>query len=170
LGITLAKPGVAPDEAGLYAWWFDELPNVPLAGALEQNGFRLAYVGIASSRPGSKRTLQQRLRNHCAGPIATSTLRRSLAAILMNELDLHPRRLPGQKTRLDEGEEHRLSEWLAAHGRVAWIADETPWLLEAELLQNGPALALNIRGNTHPFVRELLTLRLQLSDMPVNTV
>lgn len=164
------KPSAAPDEAGLYAWWFDELPNVPLTGAPEQNGFRLAYVGIASSRPGSRRTLRQRLRNHFAGSIATSTLRRSLAAILLNELDLHPRRMPGQKTRLDEGEERRLSDWLAAHGRVAWIADEAPWLLEAELLQNGPALALNIRGNTHPFVRELLTLRQQLSDMPVNPV
>jgi hypothetical protein len=41
---------------------------------------------------------------------------------------------------------------------------------EAELLQNGPALALNIRGNTHPFVRELLTLRLQLSNISVNAV
>jgi hypothetical protein len=79
VGDVVKKPSAAPDEAGIYAWWFDELPNIPLDGALEQDGFRLAYVGIASYRPGSRRTLRQRLRNHCKGPIASSTLRRSLA-------------------------------------------------------------------------------------------
>jgi hypothetical protein len=165
---VIGKPSAAPDEAGIYAWWFDELPNVPLTGALEQNGFRLAYVGIASYRPGSRRTLRQRLRNHCSGPIATSTLRRSLAAVLIDQLNLHPCRMQGQKTRLADGEEARLTEWLAAHGRVSWIASATPWLLEDELLLNGPSLALNIRGNAHPFVRELRSLRQKLSDLPDN--
>jgi GIY-YIG catalytic domain len=169
VGDIIKKPSAAPDEAGIYAWWFDELPNVPLAGALERDGFRLAYVGIASYRAGSRRTLRQRLRNHCNGPIATSTLRRSLAAVLIDQLNLHPRRVPGQKTRLANGEEARLTEWLIVHGRVAWITSATPWLLEDELLLKGPSLALNIRGNAHPFVRELLTLRQKLSDIRDNT-
>jgi hypothetical protein len=163
VGEVIKAPSAAPDEAGLYAWWFDELPNVPLEGAWEQNGFRLAYVGIASSRVGSRRTLRQRLRNHCNGPIATSTLRRSLAAVLVDVLDLHPSVEPSKKVRLPDDEEVRLSKWLAAHGRVAWIADATPWTYETKLLQSGPPLALNIRGNKHPFGRELLALRRHLS-------
>jgi hypothetical protein len=166
VGDIVKTPSAAPDEAGIYAWWFDELPNVPLAGALEQDGYRLAYVGIASYRPGSRRTLRQRLRNHCNGPIATSTLRRSLAAILIGELDLHPCRGAGQKVKLPNDEETRLSNWLATHGRVAWIADAAPWAYETGLLKNGPPLALNILGNTHEFVSKLRTLREQLSNFP----
>jgi hypothetical protein len=161
---VIKKPSAAPDEAGIYAWWFDELPNVPLAGASEQDGFRLAYVGIASYRPGSRRTLRQRLRNHCNGPIATSTLRRSLAAVLIEHLDLHPSVGPSKKVKLPEDEEERLSKWLSTHGRVAWVVDATPWAYETELLKSGPPLALNIRGNSHPFGRKLLALRQQLSN------
>jgi hypothetical protein len=165
LGDVLDKPSAAPDEPGIYAWWFDELPNVPLEGALEQSGFRLTYIGIASYRPGSRRTLRQRLHNHCKGPIATSTLRRSLAAILINELDLSPY-LKSKKVKLSDDEETRLSDWLASHGRVAWIADTAPWAYETELLKNGPPLALNIRGNNHAFVPALLDLRRKLSSSP----
>jgi hypothetical protein len=164
VGDVVNKPSAAPDQAGIYAWWFDELPNVPLEGSWEKGGFRLAYVGIASYRPGSRRTLRQRLYNHCKGPIATSTLRRSLAAILIDELDLHPFVGNGHKIRLADGEEARLSAWLAAHGRVAWIADATPWVYETELLKKGPPLVLNIRGNNHAFVEKLLALRQQLSS------
>jgi hypothetical protein len=162
---VLAKPSAAPDEAGIYAWWFDELPKVPLDGALEQDGFRLAYIGIASYRPGSPRTLRQRLRNHCKGPIATSTLRRSLAAILIERLDLHPF-VRSRKVKLPDDEETRLSNWIADHGRVAWIADATPWAYETALLTDGPPLALNIRGNSHAFVPKLLALRQQLAARP----
>jgi hypothetical protein len=162
VGDIVKKLSAAPDEAGIYAWWFDELPNVPLAGALERDGFRLAYVGIASYRPGSRRTLRQRLRNHCSGPIATSTLRRSLAAILFNELALRPFVGPGKKIKLSNKDELRLSDWLAAHGRVVWITDATPWLYETALLKSGPPLALNIHGNSHEFVPKLRNLRQQL--------
>jgi hypothetical protein len=166
VGDIVKKPSAAPDEAGIYAWWFDELPNVPLAGALERDGFRLAYVGIASYRPGSRRTLRQRLRNHCNGPIATSTLRRSLAAVLLDELALHPHQGAGKKVRLPEEEEARLSHWLSNHGRVAWIINPAPWLEEAQLLRAGPPLVLNIQGNTHEFARKLRALRGQLLNFP----
>jgi hypothetical protein len=161
---VIKTPSAAPDKAGIYAWWFDELPSVPLEGAWEQNGFHLAYVGIASSRPGSRRTLRQRLRNHCSGPVATSTLRRSLAAVLIGVLDLHPSVGPSKKVKLPDDEEERLSTWLSIHGRVAWIADAMPWVHETKLLQSGLPLALNIRGNSHEFARKLLVLRQQLSN------
>jgi hypothetical protein len=162
----IKTPSAAPNEAGLYAWWFDELPKVPLDAAWEQEGFRLAYVGIASSRPGSRRTLRQRLRNHCSGPIATSTLRRSLAAVLIDLLELHPSSGPGKKVKLPAEEESRLSDWLAVHGRVAWITHAEPWVSEPELLKSGPPLALNIRGNNHEFLEKLLALRKQLFSVP----
>jgi hypothetical protein len=168
LGDVLDKPSAAPDEPGIYAWWFDELPNVPLEGALEQSGFRLAYIGIASYRPGSPRTLRQRLRNHCRGPIATSTLRRSLAALLIESLDLNPFVRSG-KVKLPDDEEAKLSDWLATHGRVAWIADAKPWAYETALLTDGPSLALNIRGNNHEFIPTLLALRQQLATVRAAT-
>jgi hypothetical protein len=161
---VIRTPSAAPDKAGIYTWWFDELPNVPLEDAVEQDGFHLAYVGIASNRPGSRRTLRQRLRNHCNGPIATSTLRRSLAAILVDVLDLHAFSGLGKKIKISDDEEVRLTAWLAAHGRIAWIVEAEPWTYEAELLKNGPPLALNIQGNSHPFVRQLLKLRQQLPN------
>lgn len=125
----------------------------------------MAYVGIASHRPGSRRTLRQRLRNHCAGPIATSTLRRSLAAILRNELNLNPSLGSGDKIRLPKIDEKRLTDWLKGHGRVAWICNATPWVQEDALLRQGPRLALNIRGNTHEFVPELVARRAQFVDI-----
>jgi hypothetical protein len=166
---VLKAPSAAPNEPGLYAWWFDKLPDdVPLAGAPEQTGFRLAYIGIASHRPGSRRTLRQRLRNHCNGPIAASTLRRSLAAVLIDQLNLHPFVGDSNKVKLPEDEEARLSKWLSTHGRVAWIVDATPWAYEAELLKSGLPLALNIRGGSHEFGRKLLTLRKQLSSRSIS--
>jgi hypothetical protein len=166
VGDVMKKPSAAPDEAGIYAWWFDELPNVPLDGALEQDGFRLAYVGIASYRPGSRRTLRQRLRNHCKGPIATSTLRRSLAAVLIDELALQPRQGVSKKVVLPEEEEVRLSDWLSNHGRVAWLVSSSPWLDEARILRDGPPLALNIQGNAHEFAPKLRVFRERLSSFP----
>jgi hypothetical protein len=161
---VIKMPSAAPDQAGLYAWWFDHLPGVPLEGAWERDRFRLAYVGIASYRPESRRTLRQRLRNHCNGPIATSTLRRTLAAILIDQLALHPFIAESGKLRLPDEEETRLTNWIALHGRVAWIADETPWTHEEELIKHGPPLALNIRGNDHAFTKDLSGMRRMFSQ------
>ena len=157
----MRTPSAAPDKPGIYTWWFDELPGVPLAGTREQDGFRLAYVGIASHRPGTRRPLRRRLRDHCAGPVATSTLRRSLAAILMKRLDLHPY-CAGKKVKLPAEEEVRLSAWLRDHARVAWTPSTEPWIHERYALEKGPPLPLNVQGNRHEFVGELLAMRAQL--------
>jgi hypothetical protein len=160
---VMARPSAAPNEPGLYTWWFDDLPNVPLDSLLDQMGFKLAYVGIAPQTPRSRRTLRQRLRDHCRGPIATSTLRRSLTAILSHRLDLHPFRL-GKKIRLPDHEEERLSAWLEAHGRVAWILNPTPWVWEKNILRSGPPLPLNIQGNAHSFANELSIMRRRIAQ------
>jgi len=155
-------PSKAPNESGLYAWWFDQLPGVPLEGSLRQGNFKLAYVGIASHRPGSRRTLSQRLRNHCKGPSASSTLRRSLIAILSKQLNRNPYLGPDKKLKLPQDEEVLLSDWLSSHGRMAWICDPEPWVRERRLLDQGPPLALNILGNDHEFTAKLRSLRREL--------
>jgi hypothetical protein len=77
------KPAIVPAEAGVYGWWFDQALGSLSEGSHVRNGLHLLYVGIAPSAPpkdGVKpRTLRDRLLNHCRGPIATSTLRRTLA-------------------------------------------------------------------------------------------
>jgi hypothetical protein len=160
---VITRPSAAPDEPGIYAWWFDNLPNVPFDSHSGQMGFRLAYVGIAPQKLGGRRTLRQRLRDHCRGPIAKSTLRRSLTAILLAHLNLHPYR-DGKKIKMPDPQEERLSAWLEEHGRVAWISDPAPWVWEKKILQCGLSPPLNIQGNNNEFARELSTMRRQLAQ------
>jgi hypothetical protein len=78
--------------------------------------------------------------------------------------ELHPFVGPNKKVKLPDDEEVRLSDWLSRHGRVAWLADPTPWIYEAGLLKSGSPLALNIKGNDHDYVQELILLRKRLSQ------
>jgi hypothetical protein len=158
-----ARPNSIPAQAGVYGWWFDEtLPRAPREGLRQKGAFALAYIGIAQSGPQSRRTLRQRIANHCRGPIATSTLRRSLTAILEDALDLHPERRDNGKVYLRGGEEERLTEWMSQHARVAWVAHSAPWKLESAILKSGLALPLNIQGNAHAFATALKKLRVDL--------
>ena len=79
-------PSIIPADAGIYGWWFDATLQEISAGCHVKNGLRLLYIGIAPSGTPKysvkMRTLRDRLLNHCRGPMATSTLRRTLAAIL----------------------------------------------------------------------------------------
>jgi hypothetical protein len=99
--------------------------------------------------------LRSRLRNHIRGPSRTSTLRRTLAALLAYDLQLQrSRTLAGKTILLGDGDE-RLTQWMAKHMRVYWLICDEPQELEARLLGDGPALPLNIQGSSHPFAREL---------------
>ncbi len=89
------------------------------------NDLHLLYVGIApSSAAGLKarrpRNLRRRLRNHCRGPIGSSTLRRSLTALLIDQLKLDVRRTGRDRAWMNKAEEVRLTTWMAAHARVSW--------------------------------------------------
>ena len=154
---------VVESERGIYGWWFSaKLPAVPLVGAKVYAGWRLLYVGIAPSGPTvarRPRTLRSRLRNHCRGPLATSTLRRTLACLLSAE-KLRLRRRPSGKLCMTAIEEARLTGWMEASARVAWLCHDQPWLLEDELIEAGhPRLPLNIKGSSDPFRVELRRLR-----------
>jgi hypothetical protein len=153
------SPRLVPAQSGIYGWWFDDaLSEVPREGTLMHEGRHLLYVGIAPSGArgtSGLRTLRDRLKNHCCGPLAQSTLRRTLTALLGEELGLAVYRLPNGKLALSLADEAKLSLWMTKHLRVAWMLNPTPWELETTLIREGPRLPLNIRGSSDPFARAL---------------
>jgi hypothetical protein len=148
-------PKLVPDEPGIYGWWFDDaVSDVPLMDSLLVDGRRLLYVGIAPSGARGttgKRTLRDRLKNHCRGPIAHSTLRRTLVSLIGSSLTLVVHRRPSGKPAMSIEDEHRLTGWMDEHLRVAWMTYPQPWELEAALIKSGPRLPLNISGSSDPF-------------------
>jgi hypothetical protein len=146
----------------------EELPGVPMSESIAIGDRRLLYVGIARSRAPSpdrpaRRTLRDRLKNHCRGPIATSTFRCTLCALLKDRLNLMPHR-EGRKLRLPLDQEMTLTGWMADHAVVARIEHSTPWELEEALIKSGPRLPLNIMGSPDPFRPKLSELRRALRN------
>jgi hypothetical protein len=166
-----ADPRLVPAVAGIYGWWFEDgaLPIVPKQDSLHLDGRRLLYVGIAPSAPSSngrisKRTLRDRLKNHTRGPVAQSTLRRTLVALLSETLELSPVLLPSGKLSMSRAEEAALTQWMSDHARVAWMLHPAPWILEHALISGGPRPPLNIRDSLDPFRLELKLLRRRIRN------
>jgi len=121
-----ASPGAVPREAGVYSWWFRSVPpGVPIEETLVRDGLRLLYVGIAPRAPskgkrrvriskGKKRvrTLRERLLNHCRGPIASSTSRRTLACLLAADLGFQFFRRSSGKIGMSASDENKLTRWM----------------------------------------------------------
>lgn len=155
-----------PDIAGIYGWWFDTpLPGVLLDGTLAIGKNRLLYVGIAPRKPSaagsaSKSTLRHRIsRNHLGNRIGSSTLRRSLASLLREELSLAISR-PGRKAMMSREHENLLTEWMIAHASVSILPHDCAWDIEEQLVALGaPLFPLNMRGANHEFVSTLRALR-----------
>lgn len=162
-----SRRSVVPARAGVYAWYFDDVPpGVPTEECRVGEFGMLLYVGIAPKAPPmngarrSKQHLRQRVGYHFNGNAYGSTLRLTLGCHLTEHLGIALRRV-GSGTRLtftNAGEE-RLSEWMGAHARVAFVLDDEPWKLEHELIKR-EVLPLNIAGNSHsPYCLSLRTLR-----------
>lgn len=82
------------------------------------------------------------------------------AVNLTERLGIELRRV-GSGTRLTftKAGEERLSGWMGAHVRVAFILDGEPWKLERELIRR-EVLPLNIADNIHsPYYLSLRALR-----------
>lgn len=161
----LMDRSLVPDVGGIYGWWFDcRVANAPLEGTLIKDGYRLLYVGIAPRKPSaagseSKSTLRKRItRNHLGNRIGSSTLRRSLAWLLSDELSLCITQ-PGKKQVMAREHEDRLTQWMAEHAAVSFLVNPEPWSIEDELIATGPALPLNVKGSAHPFSQVLSQLR-----------
>jgi hypothetical protein len=157
-------PTLIPQEGGVYAWWFSEAPPVvPIDDTAVHEGRWLLYVGIAPRKPSaagsvSSRNLRHRLLTHCRGPIASSTLRRTLAVLLAQDLGLSLTRSTSLKLKMPPEHETRLTRWMNENAQVVWSTCPAPWEVEDHLIQ-GTRLPLNIRGSTDPFAKELSKLR-----------
>lgn len=152
---AIARFGGAPRSAGIYAWYFDEIPyGIDAAGCHRQGDWTLLYMGISpkkpptNGRPPSRSHIHQRLRTHFGGNAAGSTLRLTLGCLLEQEIGTVLRRVGtrGRLTFTNPGEQ-LLDCWMQAHARVVWAEHSAPWELEDLLLASGLALPLNINGN-----------------------
>ncbi len=171
--------GHVPKAAGVYAWYFDEVPHdVPTNGChTSPDGQVLLYVGIAPkeaktvTKP-STRTLRDRLRDHLVGNAEGSTLRLTLGCLLAEQLDIRLRRVgSGTRYTFTNPGEIVLDAWLAAHAHIAFAAVERPWEVERRLLSQ-LSLPLNLSGNVaHSFAAQLSLLRraakLKAAALPV---
>lgn len=162
----LAKPCPVPAQAGVYAWYFNDIPaGVPTDGCMTFDGHKLLYVGISPGKPPangrgpSRQTVRNRLRYHYRGNAYGSTLRLTLGSLLAEDLGIELR-LVGSGTRLTFGAgEAQLSEWMSEHARVCWTETAEPWLLEHDLLEHH-VLPLNLDQNGHsPFQSTLSAIR-----------
>ncbi|WP_409372194.1 GIY-YIG nuclease family protein [Rhodococcus wratislaviensis] len=108
-----------PAKPGLYAWWADadvlaEFPGSPHPHAI---GYRLLYVGIASNL--RRRILHNHLRRS-----GSSTLRRTLAGLLMARKGYQTRRT--DRVVLTDSDETRLTAWMDTHLRLSWSEHPNP--------------------------------------------
>ncbi|TXI87185.1 MAG: hypothetical protein E6Q40_05340 [Cupriavidus sp.] len=158
----------APRAAGIYGWYFDEIPaGIDVSQCHHHRGWTLLYCGISpkkpptNGRPASRSHVHQRLRTHFAGNAAGSTLRLTLGCLLEPEIGTILRRVgtKGRLTFTNPGEQ-LLDRWLHAHARVAWIEHPAPWEAEHAILASGLPLPLNIDGNpSAALARPLSALR-----------
>jgi hypothetical protein len=159
-----SEPKIIPAVGGVYAWWFEALDGVRMDGAAQRNGRSLLYVGIAPRRPArgaqtGNGNLRDRLRDHCHGPSRSSTLRRSLAAVLRAKLSLEFQRDANGKIRLAGDGEGRLSTWMASNACVSWVETLAPWEAEEALLRSANAPPLNIAGKAGLYGEQLREMR-----------
>jgi Ser/Thr protein kinase RdoA (MazF antagonist) len=155
---VLTRPSPVPKQPGVYAWYIRNLPEiVPTAVCHHHNNLALVYVGISNN-------LRKRIRRHFYGSTNTSTLRRTLGALLIDELNLTPEMKSKTKFYLGQSEE-KLSQWLAQNGSVVWLAHQNPRQLEQAVLASNLSLPLNVEGNKgHPFRPMLTRLRQALKE------
>ncbi|WFG43122.1 GIY-YIG nuclease family protein [Pseudonocardia alni] len=117
-----------PSAPGLYAWWAPPaiLPDLP--GRLHPTvpDLRLIYVGLATK-------LRSRIASNHLRRSGSSTLRRTLAGLLLDEQDYRTRWT--DRVVLVDDDEDRLTEWMASKLRVSWCEYPTPRDVEADVIR-----------------------------------
>ena len=156
---VLAKPCPIPDVAGVYGWYFRDLPcAMNVGGCVAHDDLTLLYVGISpksppsNGKPASRQTLRKRVRYHYTGNAEGSTLRLTLGCLLAERLGIELRRVGSGKRRtfLHSGEA-LLSEWMASNAFATWIETPAPWVAEHQLIEELD-LPLNLDQNQrNPF-------------------
>ena len=137
-----------PAKPGLYAWWADadvlaEFPGSPHPHAI---GYRQLYVGIASNL--RRRILQNHLRRS-----GTSTLRRTLAGLLMARKGYQTRRT--DRVVLTDPDETRLTAWMDTHLRLSWSEHPNPRQVEQAIIEKltPPLNVDHTKGPLHDAVK-----------------
>jgi hypothetical protein len=167
-GVEIAQtnPCPIPQQSGVYAWYFKNLPStVPLENCVWHGDFALLYVGISpATRPivgveKDRQNLRKRIRTHLRGNASGSTLRLTLGCLLSRKLGISLRRV-GARGRLTFAEgESILSTWMSENASVIWSVHPEPWLFEHHLIEL-VSPPLNLRHNAkHPFYHELSAIR-----------
>jgi len=152
-GEVMSRPNPVPKRSGVYAWYFKEPPpGIDTRHCHTSDGKTLLYIGIAPRPPyadgrNSRQTLSKRLRTHCGGNAAGSTLRQTLGCLLGEKLSIALRRVGsgGRYTFTNPGE-CTLDDWMAENAYVTWLEDDSPWEIEGMLLKSNLTLPLNISG------------------------
>jgi len=123
--------------SGVYAWWAapSVLPDLPGPPNSSVPSLRMLYLGRATSLRG------RILRNHLRRS-GSSTLRRTLAGLLMSE---GYRTTWTDRVVLIPDDEARLTAWMHANLRLTWAEDADPASIEAELVRRVHP-PLNVHG------------------------
>jgi hypothetical protein len=154
---VLTRPTPVPASAGIYAWYFNEVPpGIDPSGCHRHDDLVLLYAGISPKAPPtngrkpSRSTLRQRLRTHYAGNAEGSTLRLTLGCLLASQLRFRLRRVgSGHRYTFTNPGEQLLDQWMADHAFVTWVEIDGLWEAEAKLLSSGLRLPLNLAGAAH---------------------
>lgn len=157
------------ENNGVYAWYFLNKPHRKISlenchsVEYENQTLYLLYIGIAPHSDASKQTLRKRIQTHFKRNIYRSTLRRTLASLLKNELTLSSYRSKKRnRPRLCDDGENKLSKWICENAYVTWSYVEQPWLYEQEIIES-LCLPLNLQYNQdHPFFEKLSKKRRKL--------
>lgn len=174
--VLLAKPAdlvkarqKLPLSNGLYAWWAlrGSIPGVPENPHPEDEGLDLFYVGIAPKDASSTASLNSRvLNNHMGGNTGSSTFRLTLASLLMDALELTPRKTK-TKYVLPPEQNKVLSEWQKKNLRLTWVEHDEPWTIEDDVVAELKP-PLNLAGNSsHPFHSTLKAARSSFREAAV---
>jgi hypothetical protein len=158
VGVQQAREAV-PAQPGLYAWWSlpGALPGVE--GPHHPDGeHQLLYVGLARSGPSSGATLHSRVvGNHIRGTTGQSTLRRSLASLLVERQGWRSRF--SDRPLLVPEDEQRLNEWMQQHLALTWTVHEEPWTVEAQVITELTPPLNQSANSAHPLYRHVRDAR-----------
>jgi hypothetical protein len=152
----------APHAPGVYAWFLDTPAALP---AFPHEPADAIYVGIASDL--ARRGEENHFRTGASG---FSTLRRSLGALLKDELRLRAQPRSAGKSeqnyrcyRFDDAGERRLTDWMNNHLRIGVAEHPDPKLIEVTLI--GIARPpLNLTGWPNPHAHALRAARKRCAD------
>ncbi|NMM91838.1 hypothetical protein B2J88_47465 [Rhodococcus sp. SRB_17] len=131
-----------PAASGLYAWWAasEVFPQIPCPAHPTEPGVRLLYVGLATN-------LRRRITSNHLRRSGSSTLRRTLAGLLLDTESYRTRRT--DRVVLVKEDEIRLTTWMHSHLRLSWCEHPTPATVEATVIEQW-APPLNVAHTTGP--------------------